>query len=353
MSDTVQTLTPDYFVDWAGLQLHTALMLEQIDAKDAAALKTVAFNEATREIRFYTVAKESVTEATLPDFKVTLPAEQDLSGYMQKIKNGTAGNIAIINADGETVGDAGVALEALARATDLEALAGKVGDVSKLATTVKSDVVSAVNELKTDLTATGNAAKLTLTEDSTNPDYAKVYTLTQGENAVGTINIPKDMVVSSGKVVVDPAGQEPGTYIELTLANAKADKLYINAGSLVDNYTAAKNAAQIQLAINAETREISASIVAGSVNTTELADNCITTVKIADGNVTLAKLAADVVAAFDSAGAAASAETNAKNHANTLNTAMNERVTSLEDKVGGGLTPVTEDMIRGMFTTTS
>lgn len=350
MSETIQNLTPDTFVDYAGLQLQTALILEQIDSKVAASLKTVSFNESTREIRFY--KETSVTEATVPAFKVTLPAEQDLSGYMQKLANGTAGNLAIINEDGKTVGDAGVALAELAKLSDVEAVQNTVGDVSTLKTTSKDSVVSAVNELKDELTNTADADKVTLTEDTSNPDYAKQYQVKQGGQVVGTINIPKDMVVSSGKVVVNPEGQEPGTYVELTLANAAADKIYINAGSLVDNYTAAQNATQVQLAINAETREISASIVAGGVGTKELADNCITTVKIADGNVTFAKLAADVVAAFDSAGSAAAAEQNAKTHATTLNTAMDERVTSLEDKVGGGFTPVTEEQIRALFTST-
>jgi hypothetical protein len=52
-----------------------------------------------------------------------------------------------------------------------------------------------------------------------------------------TINIPKDMVVSGGEVVTDPEGQEPGTYIKLTLANATNDVLYIPATKLVDTYT--------------------------------------------------------------------------------------------------------------------
>lgn len=349
MATTANNQIPDFYVNWAGLQLNTALILEQVDAKDAAAIKTILFDETTREIKYYTELQGSITEATVPKYKVTLPKEQDLSGLMEKLSEGTPGNIPVINEDGETIGDAGVALAELAKLSDIEAVEEKIGDISTLKTTAKSDVVSAVNELKDALSNTADADKVTLTEDSTNPDYAKVYTLSQGGNAVGTINIPKDMVVSSGQVVVDPEGQEPGTYLELVLANADADKIYINATSFIDNYKATQNATQIQLAINAETREISASIVAGGVGTTELADNAITTVKIADGNVTYAKLAADVIAAFDTAGAANTAEQNAKKHATDLNTAMDARVKAVEEKVGDGLTPVTEDMIRGMF----
>lgn len=167
------------------------------------------------------------------------------------------------------------------------------GDLATLTTEAKTDLVTAINELDADLDAEITASKVTLTED-TSTEYAKVYTVKQGVNTVGVINIPKDMVVSSGAVVKDPEGQVAGTYIELTLANATSDKLYINVGTLVDIYTAQASAIQVQLAINSTTREISATIVAGSITATELASNAVTTVKIADGNVTLAKLETSV-----------------------------------------------------------
>ena len=101
------------------------------------------------------------------------------------------------------------------------------------------------------------------------------------------------MVVQSGTVEVNPEGQPEGTYMVLTLANATNDKLYINVGSLVDIYTVEAKAAQVQLAIDPATRAISATIVAGSIGTAELADNAIVTAKIADGNVTKAKLSVE------------------------------------------------------------
>ena len=120
---------------------------------------------------------------------------------------------------------------------------------------------------------------------------AKSYTIKQGGKTVTTIDIPKDMVVKSGVVQENPKGQEAGTYLVLTLANATEDTIYINVGKLVDIYTVKANATQIQLAIDSSTREISATIVAGSVGTAELADGAVVTAKIADGNVTKAKLA--------------------------------------------------------------
>lgn len=169
-----------------------------------------------------------------------------------------------------------------------------VGDLSTLTTDSKDTVVAAINEVDAHIDTLTTDSVVTITTDTTTEGMAKTYTVKQGTTKIGTIDIPKDMVVESGKVVVNPEGQAEGTYIELTLANKDSDKLYINVGTLVDIYTAVQNATQVQLAIDSATREISATIVAGSITETELAANAVTTAKIKDGNVTLAKLATSV-----------------------------------------------------------
>ena len=178
---------------------------------------------------------------------------------------------------------------------------GKIGNLDDLTTTAKGDLVSAITEVKKDVDSATGGAKVTVDTTTTTEGMAKSYTIKQGGKEVVTIDIPKDMVVKSGAVETNPTGQPAGTYLVLTLANATEDKIYINVGKLVDIYTAQKNAAQIQLAIDSATREISATIVAGSVGTTELADGAITTVKIADGNITKVKLAKDVQASLGKA----------------------------------------------------
>lgn len=172
-----------------------------------------------------------------------------------------------------------------------------IGTMDNLETTAKNDLVTAINEVRNAVSAGGTAAAITLTEQTTGlgDGILKAYVLKQGENTVGTVNIPKDMVVQSGEVVTNPAGQAEGTYIKLVLANATNDEIYVNVGNLVDIYKAKASAAQVQLAIDSATREISASIVAGSIGATELAANAVVTAKIADGNVTKDKLAANAV----------------------------------------------------------
>lgn len=207
----------------------------------------------------------------------------------------------------------------------------EIGTLENLATNAKGDLVSAINEVRAAISAGGTAAAISLDTSTTSEGAAKSYTLYQGETKVGVIDIPKDMVVSSGEVVVDPEGQPKGTYVVLTLANAANDKLYINVGTLVDIYKAKAEAAQVQIAIDSQTREISATIVAGSIGTTELADNAITTAKIADANVTKAKLSVEVQASLDKADIAL---TEAKKYADDLDKAMDERVDALESAVG-------------------
>lgn len=129
--------------------------------------------------------------------------------------------------------------------------------------------------------------------------YSKRYTIKQGptggQSTIGNIDIPKDMVVEEGTVVDitynstdgklydgltdvtelikgqggTATAADAGKYIRLTIANATSDKLYISAKDLVDVYTAQQNATQIQLAIDSS-NVISATVVAGSIGTTEL-----------------------------------------------------------------------------------
>lgn len=118
--------------------------------------------------------------------------------------------------------------------------------------------------------------------------FAAVYSLMRKPGGTGEavkagadINIPKDMVVESGKVVEDPDGQDPGTYIELVLQNVD-DPLYINVGSLIE-YVTGDTAAD--------------GIVTVSVD----ANTHVATATINDGKITLAKLHADVQAEIEKA----------------------------------------------------
>ena len=88
------------------------------------------------------------------------------------------------------------------------------------------------------------AMTLHLTASSSDPDYAKVYTLTQGSTEVGKINIPKDMVVEYAELVngtwngdtftPDPEGHDKA--IKIVFANKEEDTVYVNVSDLIDIY---------------------------------------------------------------------------------------------------------------------
>lgn len=173
---------------------------------------------------------------------------------------------------------------------DFDSILSKIGTLTELTTTEKTNLVKAINEVRAAVDAGGTGSQVTIDTTTTTEGYSKSYTIKQGENTVGVIDIPKDMVISAAEVVKNPEGQAPGTYIEITIANTTEDKIYINVKDLIDVYTAEANATQVQLTVSA-TNEISAVIVAGSVTATELANDAVETNKIKDQNVTTDKIA--------------------------------------------------------------
>ena len=217
-----------------------------------------------------------------------------------------------------------------------------LGTVSNLETTNKT-AVTAINEILG--TVNQDRSDLTITVETNNSPTGllKKYTIKQGGSTIGVIDIPKDLVVKSGRLVTvkasaqdltdweelqdntgvsrplsewivvgSPTGEtinstlidHAGTYLELIINNsdvgliddstglARSTPIYIDVSKLIDAYVAEANATQIQLTVTGYT--ISARVVAGSITATELATDAVTTVKIANLNVTKAKLEASV-----------------------------------------------------------
>ena len=104
-----------------------------------------------------------------------------------------------------------------------------------------TNVEGVLNEL---YTKSGNAA-VTIESKAGSGNVSKTYTIKQGGSSVGTIDIPKDLVVTSGSVVkgnwVDGSFTESasgtGTALKLVIAN-QTDPIYINTLDLVKDHTA-------------------------------------------------------------------------------------------------------------------
>ncbi len=108
----------------------------------------------------------------------------------------------------------------------------------------KADVDKSIKDLSDSITAGGASAVMSLTENSSTA-YAKSYVLSQGNKEIGTINIPKDMVVSSGSLKSVTSANDPYTgakvgdrYIDLVIANSTSEHIYIPVSDLIDTYLA-------------------------------------------------------------------------------------------------------------------
>ena len=134
------------------------------------------------------------------------------------------------------------------------------------------NVIETIKVNGTAQTVTNKAVNITIASQSeytvvkdaqAESGYSATYHLTKDNVNVGAaINIPKDMVVSSGTVEtcveddVPVAGYVVGDkYIDLVLANASSSHVYVKVSDLVDTYTAgtAITISNNQISVNIET----------------------------------------------------------------------------------------------------
>ena len=177
-----------------------------------------------------------------------------------------------------------------------------VGDLSTLTTTDKTDVVSAINEVKSSADDAKDASNVSITDTAgnyssdnvegalaevatmisdaiggaevtvddsvTTEGYLKSYTFYQGGNTsdkkIATIDIPKDFLVKSGRIVENPAGQPAGTYIELILntkdGSGTDQAIYINVSTLIE-YVTGGDTAEVSVSVDPTTHVVTATIV--------------------------------------------------------------------------------------------
>lgn len=117
------------------------------------------------------------------------------------------------------------------------------------------------------------AAEYSIVKDANAVDgYAATYRLTKGgENVGAAINIPKDMVVKSGSVEINPEGKAAGTYLVLVLANATEDKVYIPVNSLIEYVTSGSSAEDmVVVAVDEITHKVTATITNGTITKEKL-----------------------------------------------------------------------------------
>ena len=303
------------FIDLSNLQEYDRLLKNYVAAEDAKSIKSVVIEN--NNLKFYAV--ENPTAQDVPKYNITLP-QPDLSNFVEKVIESSDGRALIFNeADGggskfehvdgtfsylgtNNGGANGLAAQIYAVNKDT-----KVGTRINVTTSGiyytngnSSMAYTAGDEIATKKDVQGDAGSKTVylkDESAGQSDYAKIYRLYQGSDAVdmgnntlvGSVNIPLDRVVQDGHIVtvsggVDsdgdtvPAGISDGTYIKLTFQNVP-QAVYINVHDLVDVYTGGSTS-EITVSIDAN-NEITATIVA--INGSKLVDGSVTKAKLSNG----------------------------------------------------------------------
>lgn len=174
--------------------------------------------------------------------------------------------------------------------TSVNTLSGKVGTIP-----VGAKATTVIGYVDEKIAALPPQVNYTVTADVSSPTgIAKRYVLSQNGSDIVTIDIPKDMVVSSGTVETKAnagAWGSAGTYLVLTLANATSDKVYINVGDLIEYVTSGSQAGDmVEIKIDAE-HKVTAVINDGTITKAKLAQAVQDSLDKADTALQIADLA--------------------------------------------------------------
>lgn len=316
----VETLEGKVDVDKVSTAIATAKSgAEDTAAADAAAkvkaAKTAILGESATGVDFDKTVKEVYD---LASSKTTM-AEVEAKGYAVKADTDSA--IADAKKAGTDAATAAAAAKEAADAAQTTADA-KVASVKAADKSVTIGGTDTEPTIKVAISATaGNAlaldtdglkvtipaaAEYSIVKDANAVDgYAATYRLTKGgENVGAAINIPKDMVVKTGSVEINPEGKAAGTYLVLVLANATEDKVYIPVDSLIEYVTSGSSAEDmVVVAVDDITHKVTATITDGTITKEKLHADVQTALNKANSAIQTADLApyaksADVESAY-------------------------------------------------------
>lgn len=260
---------------------------------------------------------------------IELSNPSDLATVMAQVATNTGDITAIKTELQKLTGDGDESISKMIE-TAIEAVEEKIGELTSLDTDDKTDLVSAINEVKgladnkvasvaaTDKsievsgTATaptvgvkisnkaGNNLTLETTEGSEGlyvnvpqeTDYtvtvekssetiagvAARYTIGQVASGLSTIiDIPKDLMIKSGSVKTE----EGVTYIVLVLNDEEETEIKVDVSKLIEYVTAGDDTATIHVNIDND-HKVTANVIAGSITTTELHADVVTSLNKAD-----------------------------------------------------------------------
>lgn len=206
---------------------------------------TIYFSEATKQIFVGTALIAS--DKDISNFKTATEIASDIQTALE---TALANDISVVvTGTGNNVTDA--VYDAESKTLTITKGDVSIPDVPEYAVVKNATATTgydATYEVQKDGAKTGVAIDIpgyTIEEITATSGSAKSYALKKNGTAIGdTINIPKDLMIQSGEVKeVTTAGQpysgaaKGDKYIEITLNDAAADKIFIPVKDLVDVYT--------------------------------------------------------------------------------------------------------------------
>ena len=151
-------------------------------------------------------------------------------------------------------------------------LSGQIQTERTRAINAETNLQTNINTEKTQREAADLQLKLTITENTTDSSVLKSYTVKQGTDTVGTIQIPKDLVVKSGSVVTNSQGIKViRLVLNVAAGTPESDAIIdIPVGDLVDVYTGKTETNGITVSV--VNKEIRASLVGKVISKSNLTD---------------------------------------------------------------------------------
>lgn len=243
-NNTVETAVtiPDATISTSGLMSAAdKVILNTLNGEEAGSVKKQVAN-ALASAKGYTdeqIQALDVTDNAVEGSYVSAVSETDGKIFVSRVPLPT---VSEIKSEGQAI---------IAVKEDKGVISATAGDIAAAHVTIAdadnhftaTTVEAALEEL---YSQSGAGSKVTLeSAKGTEDGVLKVYTIKQGGTEVGKINIPKDLVVTSGSVVKgDWAGDVftesasgNGTALKLVIAN-QTNPVYINTLDLVKDHTA-------------------------------------------------------------------------------------------------------------------
>ena len=288
------------YLDLLGLQKYDALVKQYIGAGDAA-LQAALNAEVARATGVEEAIAADVTaldgRLTTAEGNIADITKQDgiidtkvsaLKATLEGDENSTK--------DSATIAGAKKYTDALNAELKTIAKSGKAEDVTVADVEGKleaTNVEDALKEIISKISGAQEAGAVSVVKDENAGDYAAVYHVQQNGINVGVpINVPKDYLVKSAEIKECVEEGVPAVnlhvgdkYIDFVInsvnGSGNEDHIYLRVQDLIDDFTVAANATEVQLALTAE-RELSASLVNGGVSTDKLADKAVTLAKLSE-----------------------------------------------------------------------